>query len=112
MAGRQSPGENCSAMSSARCPLCGTPMRERKRDPLTRAMGFLLLYAAAFLAVYVVPRIDLWSAAALAVLCAWGVRLMRRRFAHWCPACWHEKPLASDGPPKGYGQQSQSYCEG
>ncbi len=80
------------------CPLCGVQTLPRKRDPLARATGFLILYASAFVFLLLSRDIDGWSAAALGLLCLWALFLMRSRMTIWCPSCWHET-LPRDAPP-------------
>ena len=82
------------------CPLCGVQMLPRKRDPLARVTGFLVLYASASLFLLLCRDIDGWSAAALGVLCLWALLLMRSKMTVWCPSCWHEM-LPRDASPGG-----------
>ena len=73
----------------AQCPLCGTTLVERTRDPLVRAGGLALLYAAAMMLLTWLPSLTPWKAAAVLDLALGGVRGARARRSLWCPGCWY-----------------------
>lgn len=70
------------------CPLCGTGMVSRARSALSRVKGFLLAYAAGFVAIWLLPRLDTGGICALALLAGWGLYMMRASRRRWCPGCW------------------------
>jgi len=73
------------------CPLCSTAMIRRKRDPLARILGFLLLYVVIFLALCLLPTLTLSGELALAALALYAFYVMRQGPTWWCPECWHEQ---------------------
>lgn len=75
---------------AARCPLCGSAMRLRARDPLARIFWGIVLYGTVFLALYLMPDIKPASAVGLVILGLWALLHMRRAPRLWCAECWHE----------------------
>jgi len=59
------------------CPLCASLMAPRKRSPLTRMSGSLLLYGVLFVFFFLLPLMKLWSALVLALVAAWSLYTMR-----------------------------------
>jgi len=103
-------GEKGPGQGAPVCPLCGSAMAERAPDVLRRALGLLVVYAAALLLVAVLPSIGWGSGVATLVLAAFGCVLARGKRTWWCAACWFEakRPppepenvarTPSDGPP-------------
>ena len=74
------------------CPLCGAPMRRRRRDPLCRALGLALLYGGAVLLLLWLPALTIGRLLGVAALVVSGAVLAARRRTWWCPQCWHERP--------------------
>ena len=77
--------------SSQPCPLCHGAMMSRQRDPLVRAAGLALLYAAAFLFLVWLPSLHAGRAAALLIVTVSGGVMARQQAHSWCPACWFEQ---------------------
>jgi len=73
------------------CPLCGTRMQHRRRDPLARMFGMLVLYASCLVFLIILPGITRETILTLALFAVWGVYLMRGGSSLWCPGCWYEK---------------------
>jgi hypothetical protein len=78
--------------AAGQCPLCGTPMRSRTRDPLVRALGLALIYGSAVLLLLFLPVLALPGILALALLAARGLMLLPRAPSQWCPQCWYVHP--------------------
>jgi len=78
------------------CPLCTAQMTERTADPLRRAMGLALIYAAALTFTAALPNLGWGSAAGTILLAAYGCALARNVQTWWCPQCWFETKA---GPP-------------
>ena len=71
------------------CPLCGGQMRPRRRDPLLRAAGMLLLYLALLLFLLWLPDVTVDESLAAGLCLVTGAILLRERIRPWCPACRH-----------------------
>jgi len=84
--GAQGPARGLSRVA---CPLCGGPMVLRRRDPLARLLGCVLLYAAAFMLLAWLPSLVTGKALAVATLLVAGCVLMRERRSWWCTRCWY-----------------------
>ncbi len=83
------------------CPLCGSQMTLRGRDPLRRALGLVLLYAAALLFLIWLPALGADKAASVLIIAAYGCLLARNRQAWWCGGCWFEAPRGGRDRPWG-----------
>jgi len=100
MAVKENPDMNCQSTGSLQraprgtetCPLCGAPMLARKRDPLVRMFGFVVLYGSIFALLLFLPNIGIYEALAFGIIAAWGVVLMRSSPTWWCRECWFEMP--------------------
>ena len=67
-------------------------MRRRRRDPLCRALGLVLLYAGAVVFLLWVPVLSMGRLLGVAALVVSGAVLAARRRTWWCTQCWHERP--------------------
>lgn len=72
------------------CPLCGTPLRSRRRDPLVRAFGALVLYGSCFTFLLLLPGITLPALLTTVIFGVWGMLLMKGETGQWCPGCWFD----------------------
>ena len=80
-----------------KCPLCRSAMVLRRRDPLVRAFGFVLLYVAALLFLIWLPPIRLGQIASVLIIGVCGAALMRNPKVWWCPDCWFVSKVHSAG---------------
>ena len=71
--------------------MCGTPMQHRRRDPLARMFGMLVVYASCFVFLLLLPKIATEAALTAGLFAVWGIYLMRGETSEWCPGCWYEK---------------------
>ena len=83
--------QTTDSSSEPLCPLCKAAMIPRRRSALSRVKGFLLAYAAAMLALWVLPDLDTGTGTSLALLAGWGFYMMRARERPWCPRCWFRR---------------------
>lgn len=75
------------------CPLCGARQIQRKRDPLTRALGLILIYGSILTLLIILPGIGTGTILALSLVFLYGLTLLRERHQMWCPNCWHCRDL-------------------
>ena len=79
-----------SLQTGGDCPLCGTTMQHRRRDPLARMFGMLVLYVNCFVFLLILPDITLEAVLTMMLFAVWGIYLMRGGTSQWCPECWYE----------------------
>jgi len=65
-------------------------MRLRRRSPVGRAWGLIVLYGAAALLLLWLPMLSVGRMGAVGLLVAYGLLQVRRPQSWWCPECWHE----------------------
>ena len=71
------------------CPLCGSRMKPRARDPLLRAAGMMLIYLSLLLLLLWLPGITVDEFLASALCLVTGTIALRQKNHLWCPECWH-----------------------
>lgn len=84
----------CVPAAQMSCPLCGATMMRRRRDPLVRGAGMLLIYLALLLALIWLPQITPGELLAAALCLVTGLVLLRHKSRLWCPGCWHVRKPA------------------
>jgi hypothetical protein len=78
-------------------------MRRRRRDPLIRAAGALLVYVSLLLMLLWLPGITIDELLAAALCFVVGVYALCQTNQVWCSSCWHviRETRGETGPDRG-----------